>query len=55
MVRTKATPLGPAFGNIFTANLASSLGDGIARTAVPLLAARLVQPMAPAPVQASLF
>lgn len=41
MVRTKATPLGPAFGNIFTANLASSLGDGIARTAVPLLAARL--------------
>jgi Na+/melibiose symporter-like transporter len=33
--------LGPAFTNIFTANLASSLGDGIARTASPLLAARL--------------
>lgn len=33
--------LGPAFGNIFTANLASSLGDGIARTAIPLLAARI--------------
>ncbi|MDO7883609.1 MFS transporter [Salinibacterium soli] len=33
--------LGPAFGNLFTANLASSLGDGIARTAIPLLAARL--------------
>lgn len=33
--------LGPAFANLFTANLASSLGDGIARTAVPLLAARL--------------
>lgn len=34
-------PLGPAFANLFTANLASSLGDGIARTAMPLLAARL--------------
>lgn len=33
--------LGPAFANIFTANLASSLGDGVARTASPLLAARL--------------
>lgn len=33
--------LGPAFANLFTANLASSLGDGIARTAAPLLAARL--------------
>ena len=40
----KAEPkkgLGPAFANIFTANLASSLGDGIARIAAPLLAARL--------------
>lgn len=33
--------LGRTFGNVFTANLASSLGDGIARTAAPLLAARL--------------
>ncbi|HSO02122.1 MAG TPA: MFS transporter, partial [Gaiellaceae bacterium] len=33
--------LGPAFANLFTANLASSLGDGIARVAAPLLAARL--------------
>jgi MFS family permease len=33
--------LGGAFSNLFTANLASSLGDGIARTAAPLLAARL--------------
>ena len=35
------TPLGPAFANIFTANLVSSLGDGIVRTAVPLLAVTL--------------
>ena len=34
-------PLGRAFANLFTANLASSLGDGIARTAIPLLGARL--------------
>ncbi|HRA50216.1 MFS transporter [Actinotalea sp.] len=33
--------LGPAFRTVFTANLASSLGDGIARTAAPLLAIRL--------------
>lgn len=33
--------LGPAFTNLFTANLASSLADGIARVAAPLLAARL--------------
>lgn len=33
--------LGRTFANVFTANLASSLGDGIARTASPLLAARL--------------
>lgn len=33
--------LGPAFGNVFTANLASSLADGIARTAAPLLAVQL--------------
>ncbi|WAB80484.1 MFS transporter [Microcella daejeonensis] len=33
--------LGRTFGNVFTANLVSSLGDGIARTASPLLAARL--------------
>ena len=43
MVRTRDGGLGRAFGNIFTANLASSLGDGIARTAIPLLAARLTQ------------
>ncbi|MEO5533877.1 MAG: MFS transporter [Pseudolysinimonas sp.] len=33
--------LGAAFGNIFTANLSSSLADGIARTAAPLLAVQL--------------
>lgn len=33
--------LGADFGNLFTANLASSLGDGIARTAAPLLAVQL--------------
>ena len=33
--------LGRTFSTVFTANLASSLGDGIARTASPLLAARL--------------
>jgi MFS family permease len=36
-------PLGPAFANIFTANLVSSLGDGIVRTAVPLLAVTLTR------------
>ena len=41
MVRQKAAALGPAFRNIFVANLSSSLGDGIVRTAMPLLAARL--------------
>ena len=33
--------LGPAFTNVFTANLSSSLGDGVARVAAPLLAVRL--------------
>ena len=33
--------LGPAFRTVLTANLASSLGDGIAFTAAPLLAIRL--------------
>jgi Bacterial protein of unknown function (DUF894). len=33
--------LGADFGKIFTANLSSSLADGIARTAVPLLAVQL--------------
>jgi MFS family permease len=33
--------LGAGFTNLFTANIASSLGDGIARTAIPLLGARL--------------
>lgn len=41
MVNDKPGSLGAAFTNIFTANLASSLGDGIARTVFPLLAARL--------------
>lgn len=41
MVAEPKRGLGPAFANIFTANLASSLGDGIARIASPLLAARL--------------
>ena len=36
-------PLGAAFANIFTANLVSSLGDGIVRTAVPLLAVTLTR------------
>ncbi|MCU1439228.1 MAG: hypothetical protein JWP85_225 [Rhodoglobus sp.] len=43
MTKEKLGGLGPAFANIFTANLASSLGDGIARTAIPLLGARLTQ------------
>ncbi|MFC0680999.1 MFS transporter [Lysobacter korlensis] len=38
---TTGRALGPAFRNLFTANLASSLGDGIARIAAPLLAVRL--------------
>jgi Na+/melibiose symporter-like transporter len=33
--------LGPAFRNLVVANLGSSLGDGVARVAAPLLAARL--------------
>ena len=37
----KPEKLGPAFVNVVTANLASSLGDGIARIAMPLLVARL--------------
>jgi Na+/melibiose symporter-like transporter len=41
MVARAQTGLGRPFANVFTANLASSLGDGIARTAAPLLAARL--------------
>lgn len=40
-MRERKPGLGPAFGNLFTSNLASSLGDGIARTAAPLLAVRL--------------
>lgn len=47
MTRAAATeprpPLGAAFANIFTANLVSSLGDGIVRTAVPLLAVTLTR------------
>ena len=42
-MKERPASLGPAFANIFTANLASSLGDGIARTAIPLLGARLTQ------------
>jgi len=33
--------LSHALGNLFVANLSSSLGDGIARIAAPLLAARI--------------
>lgn len=33
--------LGREFGKVFTANLSSSLADGIARTAIPLLAVQL--------------
>lgn len=40
--RTTSRPtLGAPFANLFVANLLSSLGDGIARVAVPLLAVRL--------------
>jgi MFS family permease len=39
--RSKKNGLGRPFGNIFTANLSSSLGDGIYRIAAPLLAVRL--------------
>ncbi|MCA0306904.1 MAG: MFS transporter [Actinobacteria bacterium] len=41
MSRTAGGRLGPAFTNLWVASLASNLGDGIARTAMPLLAARL--------------
>ena len=33
--------LGPAFQNLFVSNLATNLGDGVIRTAAPLLAVRL--------------
>ncbi|MDQ1572258.1 MAG: hypothetical protein QOF79_2932 [Actinomycetota bacterium] len=33
--------LGGAFANVFVSNLATNLGDGVARTAAPLLAVRL--------------
>ncbi|WP_423462885.1 MFS transporter [Promicromonospora sp. MS192] len=36
-----SAPLGRAFGRVVAANLSSSLGDGIARVAAPLLAAQL--------------
>ncbi|MBD5785895.1 MFS transporter [Cellulosimicrobium terreum] len=39
--RPRRPRLGPAFSNVFTANLSSSLGDGVARVAAPLLAVRL--------------
>ena len=41
--RTPRVRIGAGFGNLFTANLASSLGDGIARTAAPLLAIQLTK------------
>ncbi|MBX3094134.1 MAG: MFS transporter [Cryobacterium sp.] len=41
MTAKTRVPLGAAFANVFTANIASSLGDGIARTAIPLLAVRI--------------
>ena len=42
MRRTAPAPgLGAPFANLFVANLLSSLGDGIARVAVPLLAVQL--------------
>ncbi|MDQ7991192.1 MAG: MFS transporter [Propionicimonas sp.] len=37
----RSRPLGPAFSNLFGATLASNFADGIARTVVPLLAARI--------------
>lgn len=37
----RTSGLGRDFANLFTANLASSLGDGIVRTSMPLLAARI--------------
>jgi Na+/melibiose symporter-like transporter len=41
MAKNGAPRLGGDFRNLFTANLGSSLGDGIARTAAPLLAVQL--------------
>lgn len=41
MTRAGAQPLGAGFGRLFGANLSSSLADGIARVAAPLLAVRL--------------
>jgi Na+/melibiose symporter-like transporter len=41
VLRPASARLGPAFSNLWVASLASNLGDGIARTAMPLLAARL--------------
>jgi Na+/melibiose symporter-like transporter len=43
MSRRGRRGLGPAFSNLFVANLSSSLADGVARIATPLLAARLTQ------------
>jgi Na+/melibiose symporter-like transporter len=40
---TTRNKLGTAFTNLFTANVASSLGDGIARTAIPLLAVQVTK------------
>lgn len=39
--KTAKASLGSAFANLYTANIASSLGDGIARTAIPLLAVQV--------------
>jgi Na+/melibiose symporter-like transporter len=41
MAKNGTPRLGGDFRNLFTANLGSSLGDGIARTAAPLLAVQL--------------
>lgn len=41
MAKDATSRLGGDFRNLFTANLGSSLGDGIARTAAPLLAVQL--------------
>ena len=42
-IRARRVSIGAGFSNLFTANLASSLGDGIARTAAPLLAVQLTK------------
>ncbi|HEY5230804.1 MAG TPA: MFS transporter [Galbitalea sp.] len=43
VAETRPGKLPPAFQNLFVSNLATNLGDGVIRTAAPLLAIRLTQ------------